>query len=862
MELRPLRRVYRNGYPYNRPDHGEDFGMRITSALMAMTSFLVAGTIANAAATAPETAAAGVLARNLGAAAGTFTFAKAAPTADGCDIYEYEAAGGRVTVRGSSPSAMARGAYDYLKANGLGMVGWEGPMLRLPPRLPDAPKTRVETPFRVRHAYNVVTAGYTFPYWTWERWQQELDWQALHGFNMVMAPVATEAIATRVWKRLGLTQQEIDEFYTGPAHLPWQRMGNICQVAGTLPADWHADQVALQHKLLGRMRELGIEPVVQSFAGFVPKGIRRLYPEIQLHEMRWGGFPKSQCPVILMPGDPLFATITKMYMEEWEKEFGKAKYFLVDSFNEMELPKTDRPVTELLAEYGRKTFDAIRGGDPEAVWVIQGWMFGYQSHIWTPERVKALFSSVPDNEVLILDYANDYANNWGRLDSFSGKQWAYGFVPNMGGKTAYTGNMELYATGAGKMLASPKKKNLVGFTISGEGLENNAVLYELMADTAWSREPLKLDDWLPQYSRNRYGACPPAVTESWNLMRKGCYRSLTPHPSFSWQAHAGCGTGSVNRDPGFFQATQAFLSCAGTLGTAPGYRADAVERTALCLGLKAEEWFKLAADAYAAGDDALGDRAGKRGLELLTELDRLMESHPLNRLDRWIALARAHSTDPKLQAFYESNARRIVTVWGPPVNDYSCRVWSGLVRDFYRERMARRLDSLKTGKPFNMAAWELEWVNGSGVSKITPYADPVAEAVKLLAKACGETLPLLPGNGPGEPLGDWSPDSVTTEWKSVEWPLSAAQLKKLKGVRFEYTGGNHRLDIQSVSVVADGKVAATNEHPGFAGKPSERNSYKLAVPAGTPANNGAVIRAVVRGNGGTDSRGKVILLGE
>lgn len=35
---------------------------------------------------------------------------------------------------------------------------------------------------------------------------------------------------------------------------------------------------------------------------------------------------------------PLFREIAARYMEEWEREFGRGEYYLVDSFNEMELP--------------------------------------------------------------------------------------------------------------------------------------------------------------------------------------------------------------------------------------------------------------------------------------------------------------------------------------------------------------------------------------------------------------------------------------------------------------------------------------------------------------------------------------------
>lgn len=781
------------------------------------------------------------------------------PAINGCDTYEYTCINGVLTVKGSSVSALSRGVYDYLRNNNLGMLGWAGPEFRLPEQLPEAKQTKVTSPFRIRQAYNAVTSGYTTPYWDWNRWEQELDWQAMHGFNMLMSPVATEAIATRVWKKLGLTQQEIDEYYVGPAHLPWQRMGNVCQVGGTLPPEWHTDQIALQHRLLKRMRELGIDPIIQSFAGFVPKGITRLYPNLVLHNTLWNsGFPSSQRPVMLMPGDPLFAKITKMYMEEWQNEFGKADFFLVDSFNELELPETDRPVTELLAEYGEKTYEAILSGNPNANWVIQGWMFGYQRHIWSPERVEALFSKVPDNRVLILDYANDYANSWEPVNGFNGKQWAYGFVPNMGGKTAYTGDMSLYATGAAKTLASPKKNNLVGFSISGEGLENNEVLYELMCDAAWSHEPIELDSWLTKFSLNRYGACPEELTESWNLLRKSCYSKLIDHPQMGWQTGK-CGFNRMHRDPEFFQSVELFLSCSNQLANSPNYRADALERAALVLGLKAEEWFKTASEAYAADDTEMGDKAGHRGLELLSELDRLLESHPLNRLDRWLDLAHKHSDNPTLQNFYESNARQIITVWGPPVNDYSCRMWSGLVRDFYRERMAKVLESLKTGQPFNKNAWELAWVAGSGVSEIEPFSDPLAAARELVQKALNEEIPELSASGENV-LGAWSPANVTEQWKVLEWSINPDQLKTIKGVAFIYTKGNHRLDIQQVEVVADGKVVAKDYHGGYAGNPSSRNRYFLKIPIGTQGNNGCSIRATVRTNGGTDSRGRVELL--
>ena len=53
------------------------------------------------------------------------------------------------------------------------------------------------------------------------------------------------------------------------------RMGNIRGWGGPLPDSWYTGQLALQHKILARMRALGMIPVLPAFAGHVPDGIQR-----------------------------------------------------------------------------------------------------------------------------------------------------------------------------------------------------------------------------------------------------------------------------------------------------------------------------------------------------------------------------------------------------------------------------------------------------------------------------------------------------------------------------------------------------------------------------------------------------------
>jgi len=792
------------------------------------------------------------------------------PQKDGCDVYAYQSTPDQLTIKGSSSIAICRGAYDYLRANNMGTVGWAGTRLNIPAKWPTVALTEGETPFKIRHCYNVVTAGYTFPYWTWKRWQQELDWLAMHGYNMIMAPVATEAIGTRVWKQLGLTQQEIDEYYVGPAHLPWNRMGNIRQVGGKLTPAWHKDQVALQHKLLKRMRQLGIEPVVQGFAGFVPPGLKRLYPKLVLHNTHWnGGFPTSQRPVVMMPDDPLFKKIMVMFLTEWKKEFGSAKYILVDSFNEMQLPKTEKPVTELLAGYGKNTYDAITAAMPDAVWTLQGWMFNYQRNIWNKNTVKALMGAVPNDRLLVLDYANDYNPNWDDFSAFHGKTWVMGYVPNMGGKTALVGRMDFYANQVAKTLADSRHGNLVGFTISGEGLENNEVIYELMSDSAWSRKAIDLSVWLPNYASNRYQSDDPVLAEAWNLMHKSVYSDFTPHPTFGWQKGSGLGVGSACRSKKFPEAAQKFLSVAEKHGGNANYRDDAVEIGAMALGRKAQEWYRLA-DAYLKeGKTAEAKKTFDHAEKILLAVDKLMKSHSLNRLDRWIALARQHEGSAAQKDAYEANARQIVTVWGPPVNDYSCRVWSGLIRDFYVPRTRKQFEARANGTSFDRRSWEDRWVNKTkGVSSITPYKNPAVMAAKLVKQAYAETVPPLPASKDFDPkkyknakvVAQWDSSQMKTSWVTVEWDVPSKQLKKLKKLAFVFTKGNHMLEIKSVAIVADGQQVSIDKHFGSTGSKSKNNIYTFKLPKKLQANNSSKIRAVIRSKGGTSSQGNILML--
>ena len=129
--------------------------------------------------------------------------------ADGCPYYRTSAQDGVLTIEASSSVAACKGFYDYIRRNGLGIRTWSGKRFSDGP-LPDEAVVEKRSPVQLHYYMNVVTFGYSSAFWDWPRWQEEIDYMALHGYDMPLALCANEAIAIRVWRQLGLTQEEID----------------------------------------------------------------------------------------------------------------------------------------------------------------------------------------------------------------------------------------------------------------------------------------------------------------------------------------------------------------------------------------------------------------------------------------------------------------------------------------------------------------------------------------------------------------------------------------------------------------------------------------------------------------------------
>ena len=115
------------------------------------------------------------------------------------DFFELDQKGKKVVVRGNSYVNVATGINWYLKYYAGIHLSWNGMKADLPEVLPPVTKKeRRETDLSLRYDFNYCTYSYTMAFWDWERWEQEIDWMALHGINLPLAAIGQEC----VWRNM------------------------------------------------------------------------------------------------------------------------------------------------------------------------------------------------------------------------------------------------------------------------------------------------------------------------------------------------------------------------------------------------------------------------------------------------------------------------------------------------------------------------------------------------------------------------------------------------------------------------------------------------------------------------------------
>ena len=403
------------------------------------------------------------------------TFAQA--PAEKADYFILESEGNRVKISGNNAGAMATGLNHYLKNYCRTTVSWYADVpVELPDVLPTvAAREVVHARVPQRFFLNYCTYGYTMVFWQWRDWERFIDWMALNGVNLPLAITGQESVWYEVWKKLGMKDEEIRAYFTGPAYLPWHRMANIDAWCGPLPKHWLDTQTALQKQIVARERALNMRPVLPAFAGHVPIRIQELYPKADIKPLEvWDEFEKPYNTYFLDSEDPLYTKIQKLFIKEQTRLFGTDHIYGIDPFNEMSPPNWE---PEYLGRVSKHIYQSLAAADPKAEWLQMAWFLYYQRRDWIPERTRAMMQGVPAGKMTMLDYFCERMEVWRMHNGFYGQPFIWCYLGNFGGSSAMQGNV----LEAGQKLEKAFQEagsDLVGVGSTLEGLDVQQFPYE------------------------------------------------------------------------------------------------------------------------------------------------------------------------------------------------------------------------------------------------------------------------------------------------------------------------------------------------------------------------------------------------
>ena len=228
--------------------------------------------------------------------------------------------------------------------------------------------------FTCRYYQNVCTVSYSMVWWNFSRWEREIDWMALNGLNLILSFTGQEYLWQKFYSFLELNDSDIKAFFSGPAFLAWQRMGNIHGWGGPLDNGWIDSQASLQKQILARTREFGMINVLPGFPGHVPHALKEHFPTANFTQSSgWNGFNSTYSDdYLLQPNGTLFMELGMIYYQMLIDEFGTDHIYNCDTYNEMDPDSTN---LTYLTDINKIIFQTMNAVDEDAVFLMQGWLF-------------------------------------------------------------------------------------------------------------------------------------------------------------------------------------------------------------------------------------------------------------------------------------------------------------------------------------------------------------------------------------------------------------------------------------------------------------------------------------------------------
>lgn len=603
------------------------------------------------------------------------------------------------------------------------------------------------------YAFNYCTLSYSGIHWDKQRWERELDLLALNGFRYVLVTSGLEKVWQDFLREMDYPEEKISAFIPNPAFSAWWNMGNLEGEGGPLSQDLIDREAELGRFIVKRLGELGMEPVLQGYVGFLPHD----FPQEGINgkilgQGKWCGYHR---PAVLQPTAEAFPGIAALWYKHLHNVYGTAaKVYGGDLFHE-----GGRKGDTQLDLAAKAVQDAMQKASPDSIWLLQAWG-------GNPD--KRLFNGCDPQHTVILALNKNLSAKSPMKFNYNNLPYVWCELANFGGNNGLYGGAEILEK------LSYENTDAIGIGLISEGVETNPLYYALLYERLNNRGKINREKFLKNYAQARYGTKDENVMKALNLImdviykpndiREGCLESiLCARPNLNANKVSTWSNPHMYYNPEEVrQAALAMLEAGKTVGPqlveTETYCYDLADLCRQVLADKARMQLTRCKLLYEQKKAAEFRKACDEFLQTIRDTAEVLRCSRYFLLGVYLAGAENRAGTAEDKAAMSRCIKQLITTWRKDIsvlNDYAHRQYAELMQHYYLERWkayfelcCKQLDGTASAADFGTVEKQVTTNNGEAVEYVNvknPKLDAIDTAfssakIPFITKPSGDIM--------------------------------------------------------------------------------------------------------------------------
>ena len=423
-------------------------------------------------------------------------------------------------LAGKSDVAVLYAVYDYLERYGKCGFFEDGDYIptKAPPTRGVSYFTKPRMAVREFHADLCGAFGikkFHFGHRTFDEWVKFYDWLAKRRMNMtgVFAGINSLWAGDAVEMAFGV---KVDD-------TPGEQYGAGWPTGWT----WNSkERTKLMKRRVTYSRDIGLKTYWYCMYGHTPLPYKKLHPEL-----KW--VPSNYEHALLYPDEPLASALTAKFYKAVIDLYGTDHWYTDTPYCESMGAGNEDESLNLKIAAAKEACKVFKQIDPNPTWVSDSWDFGALPNLWTPERKKKYFESIPRDISYFFDATVDTNPLYGSSNYFYGLPWGVGNLHSYQGDDHLHGDLGALIKAMNAAAESPGADKLNGYFNLPEIHGANLMYWQLSTLLAWDPKSVNLEDYLRNFTITRYGEDSyPTMRKAVDSVVKGVYSGQNVQPIY------------------------------------------------------------------------------------------------------------------------------------------------------------------------------------------------------------------------------------------------------------------------------------------------------------------------------------------